>query len=91
MRKSYFSALVCSGQISRDEALEEISKPPAPKEMLVQDRDYVIKKLGLSEDEFESNLKAPNKPYADYPNNESLWKRFNTIIRVARNYIIRVG
>lgn len=91
LRKSYLSALVCSGQISRDEALEEISKPPAPKEMLVQDRDYVIKKLGLSEDEFESILKAPNKTYADYPNNESLWKRFNTIIRVARNYIIRVG
>jgi N-acetyl sugar amidotransferase len=91
LRKSYLSALVCSGQISRDEALEEISKPPAPKEMLEQDRDYVIKKLGLSEDEFESILKAPNKTYADYPNNESLWKRFNTIIRIARNYIIRVG
>jgi N-acetyl sugar amidotransferase len=91
LRKSYLSALVCSGQISRDEALEEIGKPPAPIEMLEQDRDYVIKKLGLSENEFESILKAPNKTYADYPNNESLWKRFNTIIRVARNYIIRVG
>lgn len=91
LRKSYLSALVCSGQISRDEALEEISKPPAPKEMLEQDRDYVIKKLGLSEDEFESILKAPNKTYADYPNNESMWKRFNSIIRIARNYIIRVG
>jgi N-acetyl sugar amidotransferase len=91
LRKSYLSALVCSGQISRDEALEEISKPPAPKEMLEQDRDYVIKKLGLSEDEFESILKAPNKTYADYPNNESLWKRFNSVIRIARNYIIRVG
>jgi N-acetyl sugar amidotransferase len=91
LRKSYLSALVCSGQISRDEALEEISKPPAPKEMLEQDRDYVIKKLGLKENEFESILKAPNKTYADYPNNESMWKRFNSIIRIARNYIIRVG
>jgi N-acetyl sugar amidotransferase len=91
LRKSYLSALVCSRQISREEALEEISKPPAPKEMLMQDRDYVIKKLGLSEDEFESILKAQNKTYADYPNNEGLWKRFNSIIRIARNYIIRVG
>lgn len=91
LRKSYLSALVCSGQISREEALEEISKPPAPKEMLEQDRDYVIKKLGLSEDEFESILKAPNKTYSNYPNNERLWKRFNSIIRIARNYIIRVG
>jgi N-acetyl sugar amidotransferase len=91
LRKSYLSALVCSGQISRDEALEEISKPPAPKEMLEQDRDYVIKKLGLTEDEFEVILNSPNKTYADYPNNESLWKRFNSVIRIARNYIIRVG
>lgn len=91
LRKSYLSALVCSGQISREEALEEISKPPAPKEMLEQDRDYVIKKLGLTEDEFESILKAPNKTYSNYPNNERLWKRFNSIIRIARNYIIRVG
>lgn len=91
LRKSYLSALVCSGQISRDEALEEISKPPASKEMLEQDRDYVIKKLGLTENEFELILNSPNKTYADYPNNESLWKRFNSVIRIARNYIIRVG
>lgn len=91
LRKSYLSALVCSGQISRDEALDEISSPPAPKDMLDQDRDYVIKKLGLTEDEFESILKAPNKTYADYPNNEGLWKRFNSLIKIARNYIIRVG
>jgi len=90
LRKSYLSALVCSGQISREEALEEISKQPASKEMLEQDRDYVIKKLGLTEDEFESILKAPNKAYSNYPNNERLWKRFKSIIRIARNYIIRV-
>ena len=58
--------------------------------MLEQDRDYVIKKLGLTEDEFESILKAPNKAYSNYPNNERLWKRFKSIIRIARNYIIRV-
>lgn len=91
LRKSYLSALVCSGQITRNEALDEISKPPAPKEMLEQDRDYVIKKLGLTEEEFEQIMNAPNKTYADYPNNESLWKRFNSVIRLARNYIIRVG
>jgi N-acetyl sugar amidotransferase len=91
LRKSYLSALVCSGQISRDEAMEEISNPPAPKQMLEQDRDYVIKKLGLSDDEFDSIMNSPNKTYADYPNNESLWKRFNTLIRVARNRITRVG
>lgn len=85
------SAVVCSGQMTRDEALVKISKPPAPQEMLDQVREYVIKKLGSSEDEFELILKSPNKSYSDYPNNESLWKRFNGVIRVARNYITRVG
>jgi hypothetical protein len=91
LRNTYLSALVFFGQMTRDEALVEISKPPVPQEMLDQDREYVIKKLGLNEDEFELILKSPNKNYSDYPNNECLWKRFNGIIRVARNYITRVG
>lgn len=91
LRKSYLSALVCSGQITREEALEEINNPPAPKEMLINDREYVIKKLGISEEEFDLILKSPNKTFADYPNNDDLWKRFNNIIKIARKRITRVG
>jgi hypothetical protein len=84
------SALICSGQITREEALEEISKPPATKEVLNNDREYVVKKLGISEEEFDKILKAPNKSYLDYPNNEAIWKRFNKIIQIARKRITRV-
>jgi len=92
LRKSYLSALVCSAQITRDEALDELKKAPAPVEVLEQDRDYVIKKLGLSNDEFDSIMnKSSNKTYLDYPNSENLWKRFNKIVKIARNYITRVG
>ena len=91
LRKSYMSALVCSGQISRQEALEEVTQPPAPIDLLKQDREYVIKKLGLSNDEFDQIMKAPNKTYKDYPNNESIWRRFNWIVKYARQRIIRVG
>lgn len=91
LRKSYLSALVCSGQITREEALKEIKNPPAPKEMLINDREYVIKKLGISEEEFDLILKSPNKTFADYPNNDDLWKRFNNLIKIARKRITRVG
>ncbi|PSL06321.1 N-acetyl sugar amidotransferase [Cecembia rubra] len=90
LRKSYLSALVCSGQITRQEALEEISKPPAPKEILESDRDYVIKKFGLTIEQFETILRSPNKTYQDYPNNDKLWKRFNKFIKIARKRITRV-
>lgn len=91
LRKSYMSALVCSGQITREKALEELALPPAPKELLSQDREYVIKKLGLTEDEFQQILDAPNKTFADYPNNDSLWRRFDFFIKIARQRITRVG
>ena len=91
LRKSYNSALVCSGQITRDEALAELQTPPAPAEMIAQDRAYVLKKLGLSEEQFSEILRAPNKTADDYPNNSKLWARFGGLVRWARNRIIRVG
>jgi N-acetyl sugar amidotransferase len=91
LRKSYLSALVCSKQITRDKALEEISKSPAPTDVLEQDRDYVMKKLGLTQDEFDKIMLAPIKTYKDYENNEDLWKRFDKYIKMARKYITRVG
>jgi len=91
LRKSYNSALVCSGQITREAALAELRTPPAPSEMISQDRSYVLKKLGLSEDDFVNILSNPNKTADDYPNNSNLWHRFGHVVRWARNRIIRVG
>lgn len=90
LRKSYASALVCSGQISREEALEEVSKPPAPMEIIEQDKEYVKKKFALSDEEFDAIMTSPNKTFADYPNNDKLWSRFHGVIRMARNRITRV-
>lgn len=90
LRKSYASALVCSGQISREEALEEVSMPPAPIEIIEQDKEYVKKKFALSDEEFNAIMTSPNKTFADYPNNDKLWRRFHGLIRMARNRITRV-
>lgn len=90
LRKSYLSALICSGQITRDEALEELKNPPAKEEMLVNDKEYVMKKLGLSSEDFSTIMTAPNKTFKDYPNTEALWKRFGRLVRIARNFITRV-
>jgi N-acetyl sugar amidotransferase len=91
LRKSYLSALVCSGQMSRIDALEELKLAPIDPDLLKQDRDYVVKKLGLSEEEFEQILKNPNKNFSDYPNNDSLWRNFSWLIKIARSIITRVN
>ncbi len=66
-RRSHLSSLVCSGQITREDALKELDKPTYSPAMQEEDREYVIKKLGLADDSFEAIMNAPKKTYWDYP------------------------
>ncbi len=66
-RRSHLSSLICSGETTRDAALKELDKPTYQPTMQEEDREYVVKKLGLSEDEFEAILNAPKKTFWDYP------------------------
>jgi len=90
LRKSYLSALICSGQISRQQALDELASPPAPAELLRQDREYVLKKLGLSEEDYDRILREKPRSHRDYPNSDAVWRRFSTMVRWARQRVTRV-
>ena len=67
-RRAHFSSLVLTGQMSRDAALDRISRPELPDEVMLQEFEYVAKKLDLTHDQLESLFKGPNKSYRDYPN-----------------------
>jgi N-acetyl sugar amidotransferase len=69
-RRAHFSNLICSGQMTRDVALEEMKNDPYPEAMMLEDRDYVKKKLGLTEAEFGQIMALPIKTFRDYPNYE---------------------
>lgn len=73
-RIAHLSTLICSGQITREDALEEMKKPAYPEGMLKDDKEYVIKKLGITPEEFEAIMNAPVKSYRDYPNDEKRLK-----------------
>lgn len=66
-RKAHLSTLICSGQITRDEALYEIKKEIFPADKQKEDKEYVTKKLGLSENQFEDIMNLPVKQHTDYP------------------------
>ena len=66
-RRCHFSSLVCSGEISREVALEQLEHPTYAPSMQEDDREYVVKKLGLTESEFDAIMKAPRKTFWDYP------------------------
>jgi len=66
-RKSHFSSLICSGEMTREEALEELKNEPYPAELQKSDKDYFLKKFHLSEAEFDQMMTLPGKSYWDYP------------------------
>src|ERR1035437_2295336 len=64
-RKTELSALIRSGQISREEALNVIQTNPYQVDPnLVK---YTLSKLGISDKEWEIIMNSPNKSHDDYP------------------------
>jgi N-acetyl sugar amidotransferase len=65
-----YSALIRSGQMSRAEAIERV------KEIYVIEDPKVIslciKRLGLTQEEFDAIVQLPPKTFRDYPNNYGL-------------------
>lgn len=84
-RKSHLSTLICSGQITREEALAEVKKNPYPSEELLQeDREYLIKKLGLTNEEFEAIMALPVKAHTDYPSILNWYDRLRPYVRAVK-------
>lgn len=86
-RKVHFSALIRSGQMTRDEAFEKIKEPPISEVQAREDREYVIKKLGLTEEEFKEILSAELKTFLDYPTYYPVIKRLRVPIRLAYRFV----
>lgn len=70
-RKAHLSNLICSGQITRDQALEELSKPSYSEDQLRQDKEFVLKKLRLSESEFDKIMNSEPVPHTKFKSYET--------------------
>jgi len=89
-RRAHLSTLICSKQITREEALKEMHNSPYITESLMrEDKEYVTKKLGFSELEFEAIMNQPVKTYKDYPNNSWFFDKNNFFVRLVRKIITR--
>ncbi|WP_332742524.1 N-acetyl sugar amidotransferase [Hydrogenophaga sp.] len=67
-RRAHFSSLILTGQMTREAALERLSRPEMDEHFLKQEFEYVAHKLGLSVDELQAIFDGENKTYRDYKN-----------------------
>jgi N-acetyl sugar amidotransferase len=75
-RKAHLSNLIYSGQITKDEALEELSRPAYPVELQEEDRVFVTKKLGFAPEEFEAIMAAAPVPHTHYEVERSVYEMY---------------
>jgi len=74
LRVSEISGLIRSGQMTREEGLEELAKPkPVDKEII----ELVQKRLGISDQELaEIMARKPLKTFRDYKTYKPVFERF---------------
>jgi N-acetyl sugar amidotransferase len=71
-RRAHFSSLVLTNQMTREEALERISRPELDEKVLEQEFEFVAQKLGLTIQELRDYFNGENKSYMDYKNKSKL-------------------
>lgn len=81
-RKSHYSSMIVSGQLSREEALELMKKPLyTAEELMKSDIRYLANYFGMSEKEFIKYLELPRKQHKDYK-----YSHLNDYAWVARKF-----
>lgn len=68
-RRAYYSSLILTGQISRDEVDEMLKQPPYNPVDAEKDLEIIASKLDFTKKEFISLMKQPNKSWRDYKSN----------------------
>lgn len=83
-RRSHLSSMIMSGLTTRNQALTVLSDPPYDPELLQQDMEFVLKKFGLSRQEWDAIMAKPKVDAREYPSNYHLFhtmSKFKNIFR----------
>jgi len=73
-RRPHLSSQILSGELTRDQALEELQKTLYEEVELREDKAYIAKKLGISLMEFDQLIHEKGHDYSEYPNWDARYK-----------------
>ena len=74
--------MILTGQMTREEALDRISKPAYDEKTIAQDFEYIAKKLDLTVQELQEIMNGRNKTYRDYKSNMPMIRLGTSILRM---------
>jgi N-acetyl sugar amidotransferase len=85
-RKAHLSNLICNGEITRADALAELSRPTYDLERQKADKRYVAKKLGWSELEFDEVLALAPRRHEEFGTDASQSRVAEGVANLARPF-----
>lgn len=86
-RRAHLASLVVGGEMTREAALDAMDNPNYyPQSQMEEDRDYILNKLEISEEEWSRIMAAPIKTAAEYPSNQKLMRALVQIAALFRRY-----
>jgi N-acetyl sugar amidotransferase len=85
-RKAHLSTLICSGQMTRQAALAELERPLYDPKELAGDKEYVLKKFGLSEEEFTAIMRQPPRRHQEFKTDENLKEGYMNFLRKTEKF-----
>ena len=86
-RLPHLSSQILSGEISRDEALELLSKPLYEPNELKEDKAFIAKKLDIPELELDKLISAPGNLYSDYKNWDSRYAKLKGVQKMLQKLL----
>jgi len=84
-RRPHFSSMILSRQLSREDALEQLNMPLYGERELMDDLEYVAKKLQIVPSDLESFMSSPGVSYAEFKNWDRIFTRLKKIQGFAEN------
>ena len=81
-RKVQFSSLILTNQMTRENALKELSKPSYDEDTIAQDIEYIATKLGIPVEELQVYMDSPNKSYKDYKSQQNIYLTGAKVMRL---------
>jgi hypothetical protein len=89
-RRVHLSSLIINGQLKRENALEYLNSSPYPDPFQEkQDKVFIIKKLGFTEEEFDQYIKTPGVPHGYYGSEVWILNMLKYINRILKAVFIK--
>lgn len=87
-RKAHLSTLICSGQMTREKALELIAEPYYSSRSRVIDKSRICRYFNLTEAQFDKLMEQKGRSHLDFPNNEKWFKRLSGLVEYSKKVAV---